>query len=92
MLSLSLLTSCAQVPDVKACVEISATRGWCSNTISEQEAFYDGQAWQDIRYQSLIIPASSWGELKAYILKQCKKNQDCLKSLTLWQSRAVNLK
>lgn len=94
-LSLGLLLSgCATPPDGPVCVEMSPTSGHCFHTIKniEQDVdatnLLDGKTWEQVNETGLIIPASYWGQLKAYLLKQCKKNNDCNDGLGKWQAQA----
>lgn len=89
-----LISSCATPPDVPVCVELNPTKGWCTNTISEKEFFLDeeknlfnGKKWSEVNLTSVRVPAASWAQLKSYILKQCKKNQDCQSDLGKWQRK-----
>jgi hypothetical protein len=83
LLFCSLLVSCANVPNVPVCFELDITRGYCINTLS-QEGFYvdetnllDGKTWFENRISMVMMPAKSWGELKSYILKNCKRTGKC---------------
>lgn len=97
-LSLSLLISaCASVPDVPVCTEITMSRGFCANTISGKEYFIDDEhpiknpetgkmeTWWDIRYKMILVPPSSWSEIKSSIVKSCKKSGQCNKNISDWQ-------
>lgn len=101
-LSLSLLTSCAHVPDVPVCVEITLDKGWCTNTISDKEYFVDednkytdpdtkvSYTWWELRPQTVHLPASSWAAIKKYIIQNCKQNKSqCDEAITSWD-RKVN--
>lgn len=81
--------SCANVPDVPICAEVTISRGKCSYTVSKKkievddENLLDGKTWFDIRSQSLTLPASSWAELRAWIIKMCKKHR-CDAEISSW--------
>lgn len=64
-------------PDVRACVSLSEQKGFCTYTISDKEEFLTGQPWLDLKMKSLVVPAGSWSEVKKFILKICKKTQEC---------------
>lgn len=72
------LASCVKPPDVKVCVElVKDKKGFCAYTISDKEETIEGQPWKDIKVKSLIVPAQSWAEIKAFILKVCEKTKEC---------------
>lgn len=90
LISLSLFVSnCASVPDVPICAEISLSKGVCTYTVSgknvevSDEKTLNGQTWFDIRVKTLSVPASSWAEIKAWMIKQCKKNK-CNVDISSW--------
>ncbi len=102
-LSLSLLISCASVPDIPVCTEISLSRGWCTNTISDQEFFIDelrphsftgkkedAKTWWELRPYMVYVPFPSWAELKAYIIKQCKRT-NCKEYVASWERKIQGL-
>jgi hypothetical protein len=78
---LVLSCSCASVPDVPICAEVSISRGMCTYTVSgktinvSDEELLDGQTWFDIRAKALTLPASSWAKIKSFLIKQCKQNK-----------------
>lgn len=97
-LSLSLLiSSCASVPDVPVCKEITMSRAFCTNTISGKEYFVDDdhplknektgelETWWDIRYKMIMVPPSSWAEIKSFVVKSCKVSGRCDKNISDWQ-------
>lgn len=84
LLALSLSFGCASVPNVPLCVElVENEQGFCKNTIDANEIIVDnnqsllnGKTWLEVKTGSLLMPATSWAEIKSYILKQCKKKQE----------------
>ncbi len=96
-LSLTLL-SCAKVPDVPVCISLDDERGFCTYTISDKEFYVDnedhlfeGKTWEQVKISSLIMPASSWAKIKAYILSQCKKHKDCKDDISKWEAKSSKL-
>lgn len=95
-----LISGCASVPDVPICVELSPVKGFCTNTISDKDYDIDEQhpvqlpgddkpkTWWARRPYMVLIPATSWAELKAYIIKQCKRN-NCDSYVKSWD-RKIN--
>lgn len=73
------------------CAEITPTKGYCTYTISDNEFFVEGTIWSDLKRKSLIMPAESYAEVKAYILKMCKKHSDCSNNLGKWERKFSNL-
>ena len=92
-LSLNLLVSCVSVPDKPVCVEISLTRGWCTNTISDKEFFvdegtlYEGKTWWEMRPYMILMPASTYAANKAYMIKMCKKSNACKENISMWERK-----
>lgn len=89
-----LLSGCNQVPDVPLCAKLSDQKGWCTYTISAKEFYVDnsgqtfeGKNWTQLDDESLRVPASSWAAIKAYILKQCKKDKDCSDNIGSWDRK-----
>jgi hypothetical protein len=87
---LSLVTSCASIPDEPVCFEISPVEGYCVNTISSTEFRvneaqpYLGQTWWEMRPYMIYLPVSSWVKFKSYIIKRCKQF-GCSKEIANWQ-------
>ncbi len=94
------LSSCAgSPPDVPLCVEISPTRGWCTNTVSNKEfeindknpySFSEGQkpmTWWELRPTFVLVPAPSWAKIKAWIIKSCKGTKQCDKEIDSWERK-----
>lgn len=75
--------SCATIPNGPGCVELSEGRGWCTMTLSDEEFYidqdhkYENKTWHEIKATSIIVPASYWANLKAELLKYCKKAKNC---------------
>jgi FKBP-type peptidyl-prolyl cis-trans isomerase 2 len=96
MLSLVFVVSCATVPDVPLCAEVSLSKGICTYTVSGKNIVVDdehpleGQTWFDMRSKVLAVPASSWAEIKAWMIKMCKKNK-CDADISSWD-RAIDKK
>jgi len=101
VLSLSLLTNCAHMPDEPACVEIHNTKGWCTNMVSDVEFYVDekrphsfsgdpkdAKTWWEVRPFMVLIPFDSWAKLKAYLIKNCKRT-NCDKYIKSWE-RKIN--
>lgn len=92
-----ILSACATPPDTDVCVEIDeGVLGWCTYTISEKEFYVDNdknrhpdgnKTWKEIKTESLIMPARSYGKVKAYIIKQCKKHNDCSRDISKWKRK-----
>ncbi len=89
-----LLNSCALAPpDVPVCTEITMTKGWCTNTISDTEFYIDnerlfnGKSWWELRPTMIQVPVDSWVAMKAYIIKACKKYGNCDKDIAKWERK-----
>lgn len=65
------------------------SQGVCTYTVSGKNVYVDdthpldGQTWFDMRAKVLAVPASSWGAVKAWMIKQCKKNK-CNVDIATW--------
>jgi len=91
VISLNILVSCAQPPDVAICTKITDEKGWCTNTISDKEFYVNGEEWKKLDSESLRVPAASWAQIKAFILKSCKKSGECNKNLTTWERKTSSV-
>ena len=98
-LSLSLLLNgCATTPpDVPICTELSMTRGFCTNTISDKSFFIDeenkldGKTWWELRPTMIQVPIPSWVKIKTFILKVCKEKDNCGDGISNWERRVFEL-
>lgn len=77
ILLIFVLSSCASVPDIFVCADLDATTGYCAKTVTDEEKEVTGEEWDQFKKVSLKISVDDWAQLKAYILKQCKKNKQC---------------
>ncbi len=97
-----LLGGCATIPDVPVCVELSPVKGFCTNTVSDKDYVIDEQnpiklpgddepkTWWQRRPFMVLVPVTSWKELKAYIIKQCKRT-DCDQYIKSWDRKITEL-
>jgi len=85
MLLISLfLSSCdPTVPNKPLCKELTPVRAYCVNTL-EKTGFYwddtellDGKTYWEVRPKMLQVPPQTWKELKAYLIKSCKRQGGC---------------
>jgi|WetSurMetagenome_2_1015567.scaffolds.fasta_scaffold383970_2 hypothetical protein len=86
---LYLLVSCAsKPPDVVICAHVNDNQLYCNYTISDKPFYVDadtpfkdidGKIYEvkDLINISLVVPPTSYGKIKAYIIDQCKKNSNC---------------
>lgn len=99
MISLSLIvSSCASVPDVPICKEITPDKGYCTFTLKDESFYVDDErpyafdpskpdekyTWWQMRPYMMQIPPHSWKEIKVYIIKQCKRSGDCRGNVGEW--------
>lgn len=84
------LSGCANIPDQPICAEISLSKGVCTYTVSQKtiivddDNLLDGKTWWDIRVKALTVPAKSWAAFKAYLIKQCRKTNQCDVEIESW--------
>lgn len=99
--ALILLSNCATPPDVPVCTElIPNKKAYCTFTISDKEFMLDNstnlypiskKTLTQIKTESLLVPATSYAEIKGYILKACKKHNDCKGDIGKWQRKMLKL-
>ena len=83
-------SGCASIPDTIICAEVSLSKGVCTFTVSgkniviDDEHPFEGSSWFDMRSNSLIVPAKSWAKIKAFLIKQCKKTNQCDVEISSW--------
>ena len=93
LLFLLSLCSCASVPDVPICRSRTANTGFCTWTISNKDQVIDdihmlnGKTWLDLKIESVMVPSDSWAEIKKYIIKQCKRDNNCSNDIGTWQGK-----
>lgn len=92
VLSFVLLASCAgNPPDEPLCTELTVSRGYCVRMISgegfevDDERLYDGKTWWELRPTMIQMPAKTWAELKKWIIKICKNNNQCDDAVANWE-------
>ena len=90
------MSGCAiKVPRIPICTEITPSKAYCVNTVTSEEFYIDdvnkfeNQTYWEQRPQMLLIPASSWVEIKAFIIKVCKQSGKCDAQISSWD-RTVN--
>lgn len=83
-------------PDKPLFVEISPTEGFGVNIMSGKQITvddthkYEGMTWWEMRPYMILMPASTWAPLKAWIIKICKANpRQCDKAVGNWE-KTVN--
>ena len=79
------LSSCATitkteivVPDVYTCVDYDEGSGLCGKTVTKQMGYMTGPEWDKFKKRSVKFTPEGVGQLKAVILKLCKKTQSCV--------------
>ena len=64
-------------------------KGLCAYTVSgetfivDDVNLFEGLTWWEMRNKTLVMPASSWAKIKAFMVKQCKKNK-CNVDIDSW--------
>lgn len=76
--------------------------GYCTNTLSDVEFIVDNElnpwpeedeklkrrkTWSEVEATAVRVPVTSWVAIKAYIIAQCKKSNDCSKDITTWERK-----
>lgn len=91
-LSFVSLSNCAiKPPDVPLCTELTLGTAYCIYTISSKEYYWNDQnklnneTYWEARPKLLLLPASSWAEIKTFIITICKKSNQCIDNITSWE-------
>ena len=78
------------MPNLPICAEVSLAKGICTYTVTgkniviDDDNLYEGETWFSLRNKALIIPAKSWAQIKAYLIKMCKKTNQCDVDVSQW--------
>lgn len=102
-----LLSLCAcstlKPPDIPVCTELTISKGYCVKTISDEEFeitdespyTFDKkeapQTWWDLRPTFVLVPAPSYAELKAFVIKACKATNQCDDAVKSWDRKLETL-
>jgi hypothetical protein len=76
---------------VPLCKELGVDRAYCVWTIENKEQYVDdtnklnGKTWWEIRPSVVMVPAESWAEIKAFVIKLCEKTQKCEGRQNKWE-------
>lgn len=91
ILSGFVLSNCAhKIPDEPICLEINPVKGYCTYTLSDKHYYLINQEWVDMKSNSLIMPVSSWGEIKKFILKICADENQCTANEKIIMEQKLN--
>lgn len=97
LLFILTLYSCASVPNVPVCRARTVSSGFCTYTVDNKDMIIDdthllnGKTWIDLKIESVYVPAESWAVIKEYIIKQCKKNNNCSENIGTWTGKLDSL-
>lgn len=97
-----IFSSCTSVPDVPVCVSLNMSSGFCVTTITnkkmeinDKSLFTDEDGnkytWFDLYPQMIMLPIQSWKSIKKYIIKQCKKSNQCSSNIDSWDRNMTAL-
>lgn len=93
-----LILSCAtKPPDVPICVELNPDKAYCVKIVSgaefniDEQNKFENKTWWEQRPTMIQMPASSWAEIKSYIIKTCKKYGQCEKEISSWDRTIENV-
>lgn len=87
---LFLQTSCATLKDSPICKEITPDRGTCVHILSGKQYEVneinklDGKTWWEMRPLFIQVPSQTWADIKAFIIKTCKKYKNCGEEVPSW--------
>jgi hypothetical protein len=81
---LPCLSNCTLTPpNVPVCREKDIDKGRCTYIVSgksfdvDETHLFEGKTWYEQRTYFILVPISSWAELKSYIVKMCEKYKNC---------------
>lgn len=77
-----------KTPDVPVCREHDIDKGRCTHIVSgkkflinEEKKFKDAdgveKTWFELRPYFILVPISSWAEIKAFFIRVCNKFKNC---------------
>lgn len=88
-----LLSGCASVPNFYGCRQRTVNSGFCTwslkgdDFIIDDTHLYNGKTWIDMKIESVYLPAESYSQIKEYILKSCKQNNNCNQNISNWDTK-----
>lgn len=97
ILSLSLLGCASNPPNEPVCKELSLTEGVCTKMLSgetfivDEANKLDGKTWWELRPYMLHVPATTWAEIKKFIVKMCKKYGCADPEIASWDRAVQNI-
>ncbi len=73
--------------------------GYCTWSIKEKyqyvgenkETWLYGKPWSQIAAEAVLMPSESYARLKADIVENCKKSQECNKDIAKWRVKLDSL-
>jgi hypothetical protein len=78
-------------------VELNIAKAYCTTIISgkgfyisDQEKFED-KSWFEQRHEMLLVPVSTWVEIKKYLIMNCKKSRKCSNNISSWDRGIQNI-
>ncbi len=92
-----ILSSCTAPPDKPVCVEINPSKAFCTYTIKDVDFYwddnhkYENKTYWEAKPSMVLVPISSWIEIKSYIIKMCKKHQDCNDNIGTWERKVISI-
>ena len=98
ILLISFLSGCNEPPNVFICIELDVNKAYCSYTVKGDSYYWDdtnklnGETYWESKTHLLRVPIESWGEIKKYIVKNCKKYGNCSEAESLIGNVDRNLK
>lgn len=75
--TLNVISCAHKIPDEPICIEINQIKGYCTHTISQESYYLLNKEWLNMKSNSLLIPISSWAEIKKFIIKICVEENQC---------------
>jgi hypothetical protein len=86
-----LLSGCASSPPaIPVCTELTLKRAYCVNTVTSDEFYVDdehtlnGSTYWEMRPTMVLLPYSSWVQLKRWIITECALTKACDERISSW--------
>lgn len=88
-----LLCGCSIAPpNVPVCIETNIDSARCTTLISgenfrvDETHLLEGKTYFQIRPQMILVPASSWVEIKKFVIDICAQTHQCSNNVGSWQT------
>lgn len=84
-------------PNVPVCIETNIDSAKCTTLISgenfvvDEKHLLEGKTYFQIRPQMILVPASSWVEIKKFVLDICHQTHQCDSAVGSWDTTLISI-